>query len=178
MARLSQRLNQPGQPLPRHTSASRLSATATVPKRALPKQTVPKPAALKQTLRKRSVRPRRSRRGGKALLAGGSMAFLAALTVVPAKLKPSATEVAPQPICQEVVRSEARLSREQLSRLLSIPEAASKEAIQRIVDTPYCILKSAKAVHHAAYPLEFDPNTWLVLVYEDGAYRDYDFVFK
>ncbi|MEM9908263.1 MAG: hypothetical protein AAF921_24900 [Cyanobacteria bacterium P01_D01_bin.44] len=177
MARLSQRLNQPGQQLYRQTAASRLPATATVPKQTLPKQAVTQQTRPKQNLRKR-VRPRRSRRGGKALLAGGSMAFLAALTVVPAKLKPLATEVAPQPICQEVVRSESRLSREQLSRLLSIPEASSKEAIHRIVDTPYCILKSAEAIRHEAYPLEFDPNTWLVLVYEDGAYSSYDFVFK
>ncbi|MEO1402428.1 MAG: hypothetical protein AAFV72_14465 [Cyanobacteria bacterium J06635_1] len=170
MAHLSQHPNHPRHQAYSQTANSRLSATATAPRRTRPKPAAPK--------RKRSVRPRRARRGGKALLAGGSMAFLAALTVVPAKIKPSDTGVAPQPICQQVVRSESRLSREQLSQLLSIPEASSKEAIHRIVDTPYCILKSAEAIRHEAYPLEFDPNTWLILIYEDGAYSSYDFVFK
>ncbi|MEO0458914.1 MAG: hypothetical protein AAF152_20360, partial [Cyanobacteria bacterium P01_A01_bin.114] len=82
MPRLSQSLDTSGRRAYRPPTASRLSAT--VPKQQ--KRAAPKP----------STRPRRARRGGKALLAGGSMAFLAALAIVPTQLKPSDTTTAPQ----------------------------------------------------------------------------------
>jgi hypothetical protein len=132
------------------------------------------------------VKKVRSQGRPKAWLAGGSMAFLAALAFVPGHLKPNtkdALHTTHHPVCQVVVKSGAQLSRDQLSRLLSVPERSSKEAIQRIATQPYCTLPTLEArsgvkAEREAYPLAFDPDTWLVLLYENGEYAGYDFAFR
>jgi hypothetical protein len=133
----------------------------------------------------RQAQPRqrlRSRVRPKAWVAGGSMAFLAALAFMPGHLKPDA-KVANYPLCQTVVKSGAQLSRDQLSRLLSIPERSPKAAVQRITAEPYCTLAPIEAragvkAEREAYPLAFDLDTWLVLLYENGEYAGYDFTFR
>lgn len=109
------------------------------------------------------------------------MLALAALIVVP---KPSSTEgdVASE-VCQQRVASQAVLSRGELSKLLAVPERSSKEAVQQIIDAPYCMLspievREGVSAEREAYPLEFDPQTWFVVLYEEGEYAGYDFSFR
>lgn len=85
--------------------------------------------------------------------------------------------------CEEIVQTEATLSREQLAQLLTIPERDSKERVRQIVAEPYCTLagltvRSGVSAEREAYPLEFDPKTQLVILYENDEYAGYRFNFE
>jgi hypothetical protein len=85
--------------------------------------------------------------------------------------------------CEAIVRSDARLSREQLANLLTIPERDPKDAVRKIVSEPYCRLpqlqvRSGVVAEREAYPLAFDPNTQLVILYENDEYAGYRFRFQ
>ncbi len=130
----------------------------------------------------RSRRPRSD--GRRPVLAVGGVA-LAALAVVPndqlAKLRqPSAAELARSAsTCQTVLESDRRLSRQQLSQFLKMSAPTSRGAVHQAIQPPYCILGSdGSDAEREAYPMAFDPNTWLVVRYEQGTYQDYDFILK
>lgn len=85
--------------------------------------------------------------------------------------------------CHEFVQTEAKLSREQLAELLTIPERDSKERVREVVSEPYCRLASLNLradvqAEREAYPLEFDPKTQLVILYENDEYAGYRFNFE
>jgi hypothetical protein len=85
--------------------------------------------------------------------------------------------------CEEFVQTEATLSREQLAQLLTIPERDSKERVREVVAEPYCRLaaltvRAGVNAEREAYPLEFDPKTQLVILYEDNEYAGYRFNFE
>lgn len=89
----------------------------------------------------------------------------------------------PNNVCEAVVQPQAVLSRSQLSQLLSVPERSSKESMRAIVAEPYCRLpalelRAGVPAEREAYPLEFDPKTWFVVLYENNEYAGYDFVFQ
>lgn len=82
--------------------------------------------------------------------------------------------------CTGEVSEQAQLSREQLLALLAVPERDSKSRIRQIVAEPYCQLSSLNiragvAAEREAYPLAFDPNTTLVILYENDEYAGYRF---
>jgi hypothetical protein len=85
--------------------------------------------------------------------------------------------------CEAIIRSDARLSREQLASLLTIPERDPKTAVRKIVSEPYCRLpqlqvRSGVVAEREAYPLAFDPSTQLVILYENDEYAGYRFRFQ
>ncbi|NEQ45221.1 MAG: hypothetical protein F6K00_17335 [Leptolyngbya sp. SIOISBB] len=85
--------------------------------------------------------------------------------------------------CHEFVQTEAKLSREQLAALLTIPERDSKERVREVVSEPYCRLANLNLradvqAEREAYPLEFDPKTQLVILYENDEYAGYRFNFE
>ncbi|MGC1306825.1 MAG: hypothetical protein WA885_06320 [Phormidesmis sp.] len=84
--------------------------------------------------------------------------------------------------CETEITDTARLSREQLLALLAVPERDSKDKIRQIVQEPYCQLSSLKIragvdAEREAYPLAFDPNTTLVILYENDEYAGYRFKY-
>jgi hypothetical protein len=86
-------------------------------------------------------------------------------------------------VCQEVVQTEATLSRERLTQLISIPERQPKSAVRDVLDAPYCVLpdieiRKGAIAQREAYPLAFDPQTWVVLLYEGDEYAGYSFSFQ
>lgn len=86
-------------------------------------------------------------------------------------------------VCQEVVQQDAVLSRDSLSQLLTVPERESKATVREIVSEPYCLMPELEVradvtAQREVYPLAFDPNTWLVLLYEGEEYAGYDFSFQ
>lgn len=86
-------------------------------------------------------------------------------------------------VCQEIVQSKSTLSREQLAKLLTIPERDQKSKVQGILKAPYCKLPKLEVragvnAEREAYPLEFDPQTWLVILYEGDEYAGYQFSFR
>lgn len=91
-----------------------------------------------------------------------------------------AEAAAQKDLCQEVTQSTAVLSREQLAKLLAIPERSEKKTVREIVETPYCTLphlevRAGVQAVREAYPLAFDPDTWLVVLYEGEEYAGYGF---
>lgn len=117
----------------------------------------------------------------KYLLAGGSVVAAFGLLMDPRALLPPTQPIATE--CQEIVQRQARLSRSKLSRLLTVPERSNKAAVRQIVQMPYCTLpplrvRSGPTAQREAYPLEFDPQTWLIVLYEDNEYAGYSFSFR
>ena len=125
---------------------------------------------------------RKSRRQSPQVLlagAGGGAVALALLAVVP---QFQTQTPASNDLCQQVVEAQSVLGRDELSELLAIPERASREAVQAVIAQPYCTLAQAEVregvmAEREAYPLAFDPQTWFVVLYEDGEYAGYDFSF-
>lgn len=114
------------------------------------------------------------------LVTGGCMLALVGLLV---DLRNVTRPAAPSHVCQEIVQSKSVLSRDQLSRLLAVPERDRKATVQAIVSEPYCRLpgleiRAGVPAQREAYPLAFDPQTWLVVLYEGEEYAGYDFVFQ
>lgn len=120
--------------------------------------------------------------GIKYLLAGGSMLALVGMLVdLRNMLQPP--QLNSNAMCEEVVQSQSVLSRHELASLLKIPERDSKETVREIVNEPYCRLPSVEiranvTAEREAYPLEFDPQTWFVILYEGDEYAGYSFVFR
>jgi hypothetical protein len=119
------------------------------------------------------------------LLVGGSvLSLVGVLMDVQKIIQPqSETAFANSEVCQEVVQAESVLSREELSNLLTIPERESREVVREAIAEPYCYLtdieiRAGVTAQRAAYPLEFEPQTWFVVLYEGDEYAGYSFVFQ
>lgn len=124
-------------------------------------------------------RPNRS--GVKYMLAGGSMIAAIGLLVDPQGLLPKMASA--KESCQQVISEKAVLSREQLTQVLRVPERANKQAIREVMKLPYCRLatiqpRAGMTADREAYPLAFDPKTWLVVLYEGDEYAGYSFSFR
>ena len=86
-------------------------------------------------------------------------------------------------VCEKTVQSSSVLSRAELSQLLSVAERAPKEEVRAVINEPYCTLPSVTVREGAvsereAYPLEFNPQTWFIVLYEEGEYAGFDFSFQ
>lgn len=119
----------------------------------------------------------------KPLLVGGLMCALVGLLIDVRSVMPLQKAERNPDVCQGEVNSEVVLSREQLVQLLAVPERGTKQRVREILQTPYCQLPSLEvragvAAEREAYPLEFDPQTWLVILYEGEEYAGYRFSFQ
>lgn len=84
-----------------------------------------------------------------------------------------------EPCTQQVLPS-ATISREQLSNFINLAQGSDKGQVQAVLGPPYCKLSAIPeaGLERDAYPLRFDPETWLVVRYLNGkTYYDYDFTF-
>ncbi|SRR5579883_2571832 len=82
--------------------------------------------------------------------------------------------------CQTVVQSQTKLSKQQVARLLTVPEGDKKQKVQEILKDPYCKLsdlqvRAGATAQREAYSLEFDSQAWLVILYEGDQYAGYRF---
>ena len=122
----------------------------------------------------------------KPLIAASLTMILAALLFDLNGLKtwlPSSDTISQQTHCNTVVSDHAKLSREQLAQLLTIPERDTKSRVRQVVSEPYCQLPTLKVrsgvdAEREAYPLAFDPGTTLVILYENNEYAGYRFSFE
>jgi hypothetical protein len=119
---------------------------------------------------------------GRWVLVGGSMLTLATLVVAP-NLGPLTASSGTADQCLQIDQPQAMLSRQQLQQLLNTPTQTSQTTLQAWLPTPYCRLAPAAdaegvTVDRQAYPLEFDPNTWLVVQYQGDRYQGYDFSLR
>lgn len=82
--------------------------------------------------------------------------------------------------CQGEVNQNVVISREQLAQFLTISERDSKGRVEQVLQSPYCLLptlevRAGAAAERAVYPLAFDRQTWLVVLYEGEEYAGYQF---
>ncbi|MGF1496452.1 MAG: hypothetical protein ACFB8W_06460 [Elainellaceae cyanobacterium] len=142
---------------------------------------LPEPAPRKPALRQGRSRSASDRLPSmRYLLAGSSILAGLVLMVDVSHIFQSEPS---QDICQEVVRAESVLSRNELVQLLSIPERSTRTAVRNVVSAPYCMMpamevRAGAIAEREAYPLEFDPKTWLVILYEGDEYAGYAFSFR
>lgn len=130
----------------------------------------------------------------KPLLAGGLLIALASLLLdssdlaspafMPQSLIGSTTTPGRLTLgCTTVVQADSQISREQLAQLLAIPERDPKARVLDIISQPYCQLPSLQVragvlAERAAYPLAFDPDIQLIILYENDEYAGYRFSFE
>lgn len=117
----------------------------------------------------------------KYMLAGSTVVAAMGLIIEPqtlmAKFAPTSAA------CQQVVQPQAVLSRDRLSQLLQLPQQTPKDQVQQVIQQPYCQLANRKPadgspIRQDAYPLAFDPHTWLIVTYNGDTYSDYSFSFR
>ncbi|MDX2096645.1 MAG: hypothetical protein SFW36_02630 [Leptolyngbyaceae cyanobacterium bins.59] len=111
----------------------------------------------------------------KPMLAGGSMLVALLLLLDLQRTIAPKTSV---PSCQKVIHQEAVVSRQQLARLMTIPERDQRQRVQSLLKEPYCQLanleiRAGVPAERKVYPLEFEPETWLVVLYEGNEYAGY-----
>lgn len=116
------------------------------------------------------------------IVAGGSMLALAALLISPNLNKEKVQETEAF-TCIRQEQPKAVVSRDQVKKLLETELQAPKATVQEFLQTPYCVLSPGKTeaglpADREAYPLAFDPQTWLVVLYEGDRYAGYDFRFR
>lgn len=73
-------------------------------------------------------------------------------------------------VCELVERS-ARISREQLSKLIHIAEGNSSDAMRDLLGLPYCWVDTTEY-----FPMANHETTWIGITYDDqGIYRGFSF---
>ncbi|MGF1499953.1 MAG: hypothetical protein ACFB8W_24465 [Elainellaceae cyanobacterium] len=116
----------------------------------------------------------------KPLLAGGLMFVLVGVIIDFQGSSPNSQRARHFHACQGDVQPEIQLSETQLAQVLTIPERGTKQQVRDILSEPFCALpdleiRSGVKAEREAYPLAFDPNTWLVVLYEGEEYAGYRF---
>lgn len=125
-------------------------------------------------------KPRSPAVGMQSLMIAGMVVGLAALLLDVRHLLPlNALGDRPQD-CQGEVNQNVVISREQLAQFLTVSERDSKAKVEQILQSPYCLLPSldvraGATAERAVYPLAFDRETWLVVLYEGEEYAGYQF---
>ncbi|WP_228052915.1 hypothetical protein [Nodosilinea sp. LEGE 07298] len=121
----------------------------------------------------------------KPFIAGGLMLAIGLLAIDDRGMGRWLTAARPKtaPGCEKIVQSNAQLSREQLAKLLVVPERDPKENVRKIVAEPYCSLpqlqvRSGVVSEREAYPMAWDPSVQLVILYENDEYAGYRFRFQ
>lgn len=85
--------------------------------------------------------------------------------------------------CQGAVNEGVVISRQQLIEFLTISERDPRTRVEEILKAPYCQLPSlevrAKAIaERFVYPLAFEPQTWLIVLYEENEYAGFRFLIQ
>jgi hypothetical protein len=116
----------------------------------------------------------------KGLIAGGSV-LLAMWLLIDLQGFPSLSNtVSRSDTCQQTVNPQTKLSREQLARLLTVPEGDKRQKVQEILKEPQCRLASLQlragaTAQRDAYPLDFDSQARLIVLYEGDQYAGFRF---
>ena len=116
----------------------------------------------------------------KQLMAGGTVLLAIGLLVDLQRLPFFMSKKNSEEVCQQIGRSQAKLSRSQLAKFLVVPEGDQKQKVRDILKEPYCNLaglqiRAGATAQREAYLLDFDPQTWLVVLYEGDQYAGYRF---
>lgn len=111
---------------------------------------------------------------------GGALAVIAGLTLDLREMIAIEQANRRPDNCTGAINANAVISRDQLATFLTVSERGSKATVQDILQTPYCQLpkievRAGVPAERAVYRLAFDPQTWLVVLYEGEEYAGYQF---
>lgn len=117
--------------------------------------------------------------GIRLFLLGGALAVIAGLTVDTQKMLALNQTRRPEN-CVGQVNPNATVSRDQLAMFLTVSERDTRTKVQDILQMPYCELASLEVragvpAERSVYRMAFDPQTWLVVLYEGEEYAGYQF---
>lgn len=89
----------------------------------------------------------------------------------------------PVETCQGEIHGDVVLSRENLATFLTVSERDPKSRVREILPQSYCQLptievRAGVVSEREIYPLAFDPQTWLIILYEGEEYAGYQFRFQ
>jgi hypothetical protein len=120
----------------------------------------------------------------KPLMAGGavllSLSLFVDLNTLPLK---AWGHKAPVPeACQTVLQPTAKISRQQLAKILAIAEGGKKQQVRDVLKDPYCQLENLQVragatAQREAYPLDFEAQVRLIVLYEGDEYVGFRFDF-
>ena len=115
--------------------------------------------------------------GVRLFLLGGAIAVIAGLSTDIRETIAAQRTTRPEN-CVGEVNSQATISRDQLATLLTIAERGPTIDVQDVQQAPYCQLSSLEVragvtAERAVYRLAFDPQTWLVVLFEGNEYAGY-----
>lgn len=118
--------------------------------------------------------------GMRLFLLGGALAVIAGLTLDLREMIAIERANRRPDNCAGTVNADAAISRDQLATFLTVSERGSKATVQDILQMPYCQLpgievRAGVPAERAVYRLAFDPQTWLVVLYEGEEYAGYQF---
>lgn len=118
--------------------------------------------------------------GMRLFLLGGALAVIAGLTIDLQEMISIQRANRRPENCAGAVNADAAISRDQLATFLTVSERGSKATVQDILQIPYCQLpgievRAGVPAERAVYQLAFDPQTWLVVLYEGEEYAGYQF---
>lgn len=83
----------------------------------------------------------------------------------------------PEP-CIQTIAPLAAIGRSELEQFINLYQPTDKGRVQQVLGVPYCKLQTLPSgIQRDAYPLKFDPETWLIVHYRYGYYNSYDFTF-
>jgi hypothetical protein len=82
-----------------------------------------------------------------------------------------------QPLCVGTVNPTVRISRATLAWLIAVPTGSDQHEVMQQLGAPYCQLPSSGELTQVAYPCEWDPSTWIVVVLQSRQYAGYTFRF-
>ena len=114
------------------------------------------------------------------LLVGAAISGVLVLVMIQPEGAPPSLGPDPTQFCQKIVQPRAALSRQQLTQLMTVPERGKRSQVENILKDPYCgmhslSIRAGAMTERDAYPLAFDPQTWLVVLYEGETYVGYGF---
>lgn len=117
--------------------------------------------------------------GMRLFLMGGALAVIAGLTMDMREVISMEQRRQPEN-CVGDVHPTAAISREQLATFLTVSERGTKTVVQNILQMPYCMLsplevRAGVPAERSVYQLAFDPQTWLIVLYEGEEYAGYQF---
>lgn len=75
--------------------------------------------------------------------------------------------------CSIMLDVNARMSRAELSRLIAIPAGTDRATVEQAIGGAYCRFGA-----WTAYPLEFDPDVWIIVLYDGNVYLTFDYSFE
>lgn len=80
-------------------------------------------------------------------------------------------------LCIGTINPTVRISRATLAWLITVPVGSAQREVMEQLGAPYCLLPDADGLIQSVYPCEWDPSTWIIVLFQKQQYISYQFRF-